>query len=156
MKKTDKNKVKEFIRVDHAGERGAIKIYEGQLLALNTFINDDDLKKCSLYGTDKIVRVPFNNKLSAECLPLILEVVSAKMFIAEQYGLAEECVKYWEETTGNCCCRGVIIWKMLREKGYNAKLKIGSLGFIQSNNKDISILSILYFSASIKFKSLSN
>ena len=45
MKKTDKNKVKEFIRVDHAGERGAIKIYEGQLLALNTFINDDNLKK---------------------------------------------------------------------------------------------------------------
>ena len=45
MKKTDKKKVKEFIRVDHAGERGAIKIYEGQLLALNTFVNDDDLKK---------------------------------------------------------------------------------------------------------------
>ena len=45
MKKTDKKKVKEFIRVDHAGERGAIKIYEGQLLALSTFIKDDDLKK---------------------------------------------------------------------------------------------------------------
>ena len=45
MQKTDKNKVKEFIRVDHAGERGAIKIYEGQLLALNTFIKDDNLKK---------------------------------------------------------------------------------------------------------------
>ena len=45
MKKTNKNRVKEFIRVDHAGERGAIKIYEGQLLALNTFIKDDDLKK---------------------------------------------------------------------------------------------------------------
>ena len=45
MKKTDKNRVKEFIRVDHAGERGAIKIYEGQLLALNTLIKDDDLKK---------------------------------------------------------------------------------------------------------------
>ena len=45
MKKTNINKVKEFIRVDHAGERGAIKIYEGQLLALNTFIKDDDLKK---------------------------------------------------------------------------------------------------------------
>ena len=44
MKKTDKNRVKEFIRVDHAGERGAIKIYEGQLLALNTFVKDDDLK----------------------------------------------------------------------------------------------------------------
>ena len=45
MKKTNKNKVEEFIRVDHAGERGAIKIYEGQLLALNTFMKDDDLKK---------------------------------------------------------------------------------------------------------------
>ena len=45
MKKTNKNKIEEFIRVDHAGERGAIKIYEGQLLALNTFIQDEDLKK---------------------------------------------------------------------------------------------------------------
>ena len=45
MKKTDKVKVEEFIRVDHAGERGAIKIYEGQLLALNTLIKNDELKK---------------------------------------------------------------------------------------------------------------
>ena len=45
MKKINKKKVEEFIRVDHAGERGAIKIYEGQLLALNTFLKDDDLKK---------------------------------------------------------------------------------------------------------------
>ena len=45
MKKTNKKKIEEFIRVDHAGERGAIKIYEGQLLALNTFIKDDELKK---------------------------------------------------------------------------------------------------------------
>tara|TARA_Y100001970_G_scaffold286020_1_gene407157 strand:+ start:30 stop:563 length:534 start_codon:yes stop_codon:yes gene_type:complete len=45
MKKTNKNKVEEFIRVDHAGERGAIKIYEGQLLALNTIIKNDKLKK---------------------------------------------------------------------------------------------------------------
>ena len=45
MKKTKKNKIEEFIRVDHAGERGAIKIYEGQLLALNTIIKDEKLKK---------------------------------------------------------------------------------------------------------------
>ena len=45
MKKSNKNKIEEFIRVDHAGERGAIKIYEGQLLALNTFIKDENLKK---------------------------------------------------------------------------------------------------------------
>ena len=43
--KSSKNKVEEFIRVDHAGERGAVKIYEGQLLALNTFVKDEDLKK---------------------------------------------------------------------------------------------------------------
>ena len=45
MKKTNKNKVEEFIRVDHAGERGAIKIYEGQLLALKTIVKNDELKK---------------------------------------------------------------------------------------------------------------
>ena len=45
MKKTNKNTVEEFIRVDHAGERGAIKIYEGQLLALNTFVKNENLKK---------------------------------------------------------------------------------------------------------------
>ena len=40
-----KNRIEEFIRVDHAGERGAVKIYEGQLLALNTFVKDENLKK---------------------------------------------------------------------------------------------------------------
>ena len=44
MKKSNR-RVEEFIRVDHAGERGAVKIYEGQLLALNTFVNDENLKK---------------------------------------------------------------------------------------------------------------
>jgi ubiquinone biosynthesis monooxygenase Coq7 len=45
MKKSNKKKIEEFIRVDHAGERGAIKIYEGQLLALNTVFKDEKLKK---------------------------------------------------------------------------------------------------------------
>ena len=44
MKKTS-SKVEEFIRVDHAGERGAVKIYEGQLLALSTLVKNEDLKK---------------------------------------------------------------------------------------------------------------
>ena len=43
--KNSKNRIEEFIRVDHAGERGAVKIYEGQLLALNTIVKDEDLKK---------------------------------------------------------------------------------------------------------------
>ena len=45
MKITNKKKVEEFIRVDHAGERGAIKIYEGQLLALKTFKQNASLKR---------------------------------------------------------------------------------------------------------------
>ena len=45
MKKTDKKLLEEIIRVDHAGERGAIKIYEGQLLALKTFKQDESLKR---------------------------------------------------------------------------------------------------------------
>ena len=45
MNKTDKKTLEEIIRVDHAGERGAIKIYEGQLLALKTFKKDDELKR---------------------------------------------------------------------------------------------------------------
>jgi 3-demethoxyubiquinol 3-hydroxylase len=44
MQKTN-IKVEEFLRVDHAGERGAVKIYEGQLLALNTLVKDEKLKK---------------------------------------------------------------------------------------------------------------
>ena len=45
MNKTNKKFLEELIRVDHAGERGAIKIYEGQLLALKTFKQDENLKK---------------------------------------------------------------------------------------------------------------
>ena len=45
MEKTDKKTLEEIIRVDHAGERGAIKIYEGQLLALKTFKQNASLKR---------------------------------------------------------------------------------------------------------------
>ena len=44
MEKTNQKTLEEIIRVDHAGERGAIKIYEGQLLALKTIKQDNDLK----------------------------------------------------------------------------------------------------------------
>ena len=45
MEKTNKKILEKIIRVDHAGERGAIKIYEGQLLALQTIKQDNFLKK---------------------------------------------------------------------------------------------------------------
>ena len=44
MENTDKKILEEIIRVDHAGERGAIKIYEGQLLALKTIKQNERLK----------------------------------------------------------------------------------------------------------------
>ena len=44
MEKTNQKILEEIIRVDHAGERGAIKIYEGQLLALKTIKQDKTLK----------------------------------------------------------------------------------------------------------------
>jgi 3-demethoxyubiquinol 3-hydroxylase len=44
MEKTNQKTLEEIIRVDHAGERGAIKIYEGQLLALKTIKQDSDLQ----------------------------------------------------------------------------------------------------------------
>ena len=44
MKETSRKTLEEIIRVDHAGERGAIKIYEGQLLALKTLKKDEVLK----------------------------------------------------------------------------------------------------------------
>lgn len=99
--------------------------------------DDEDLKKCSLYGTDKIIRVPFPNKLSAECLPLVMEVSSAKMGVAMEVNMIDTAFEYWCENTGNCCCRAVMVYTALKKKGYKPKLKIGSLGFIQSNNKDV-------------------
>ena len=44
MEKTNRKTLEEIIKVDHAGERGAIKIYEGQLLALKTIKQDEKLK----------------------------------------------------------------------------------------------------------------
>ena len=48
MDKTNKKTLEEIIRVDHAGERGAIKIYEGHLLPLKTFKQNEYRKKKKL------------------------------------------------------------------------------------------------------------
>ena len=44
MEKTNQKTLEKIIRVDHAGERGAVKIYEGQLLALKTIKQNEVLK----------------------------------------------------------------------------------------------------------------
>ena len=41
-----KNKIiEEMIRVDHAGERGAVNIYDGQLMALQLLKSDPEMEK---------------------------------------------------------------------------------------------------------------
>ena len=59
MEKTNQKTLEEIIRVDHAGERGAIKIYEGQLLALKTIKQDESLK-------DKIEEMKAHEKAHLE------------------------------------------------------------------------------------------
>ena len=59
MEKTNRKTLEEIIRVDHAGERGAIKIYEGQLLALQTVREDSALK-------DKIEKMKDHEKKHLE------------------------------------------------------------------------------------------
>ena len=82
MKKTNKLKVEEFIRVDHAGERGAIKIYEGQLLALNTLIKNDELKKMPTSCKDVTFKI-FGLSLATFniFISLILSVITIKNFL---------------------------------------------------------------------------
>ena len=65
MKKTNQKTLEEIIRVDHAGERGAMKIYEGQLLALKT-IKQDLLTVYDLqgYGCAIICGVGASNLMS--------------------------------------------------------------------------------------------
>ena len=99
--------------------------------------DDNELKKASLYGTSDIIRVPFPNKLAAECLPLVMEVTSAKMEAATEMGVAGECFDIWMNNYGNCCSRSVMVYKTLKKEGYKPKLKIGSLGFVQANKKDV-------------------
>ena len=99
--------------------------------------DDKQLKKMSAYGTNNIVRVPFPNKLAAKCLPLVMEVAGAKMKMAQEYNVVEESFHLWMNQPGNCCCRAMLLYKRMKEMGLKPKIKIGSLGFIQKNKKDI-------------------
>ena len=84
MKKTNK-RVQEFIRVDHAGERGAVKIYEGQLLALNTLVKDEilnSLQEIRISCKDVAFRI-FDLSLTTYnmMLSLIMFLISMKIYI---------------------------------------------------------------------------
>jgi len=70
MEKTDKKILEEIIRVDHAGERGAIKIYEGQLLALKTIKQDERLKDIIEEMKDHEKEIQKRNMKPTYLLPL--------------------------------------------------------------------------------------
>ena len=74
MKKTNKLKLEEFIRVDHAGERGAVKIYEGQLLALNTLVKDVDSIQSAAITSNAILPVNSFEELRVQFNNLVVDV----------------------------------------------------------------------------------
>ena len=90
---------------------------------------DEDLAKMSAYGTTKIVRKEFPMKLQLEVLKVAMKIYKEKKedplwVLFAKIGMIDD-----EEKVGNCVMKA-IDYKKLNKK---AKIKIGSLGFIQKN-----------------------
>lgn len=79
---------------------------------------DKDLAKNSAYGTYKIVRKEFPIELQVEVLKVAMEIYKKR----EEYEPDNELV-------GNCIMKAIDYKKLNK----HAKIKIGSLGFIQKN-----------------------
>ena len=78
MDKTNKKTLEEIIRVDHAGERGAIKIYEGQLLALKTLKKTPISCKDVTFSVFGLSLATFNAFLSIVISCILLKLVINK------------------------------------------------------------------------------
>ena len=104
--KNSKNKVEEFIRVDHAGERGAVKIYEGQLLALNTLVKDESLKKMWKEELDQMrlhmlnLRKKLAQSLASETKSDRFNFVERHRGMFSKLGLTESQVETLREENG--------------------------------------------------------
>jgi len=85
---------------------------------------DKELKSCSCYGTDLIVRKEFP-------IPLQIEVLKLSTKIYKKYTLNEIIAN--KDRPGNCVLKAFYY----KKENPDTKIKIGSLGFIQKNNKDI-------------------
>tara|TARA_Y100000114_G_C11761496_1_gene329997 strand:+ start:753 stop:1178 length:426 start_codon:yes stop_codon:yes gene_type:complete len=95
------------------------------------------LQSCSFYGTNRIVRKPFSQELQIECLPYVLECVGAKLQTATELNMEEDFINHCLTECGNCFTRSVLLHHQCKQKKIKSKIIIGSLGFIQDNNKDI-------------------
>ena len=112
MEKTNKKTLEEIIRVDHAGERGAIKIYEGQLLALKTFKQDEFLKK-------KIEDMKEHEKEHYEYFDN--EIKKRNIKPTKLYPL-NSCVDCINKTEFDKAVNGSLIYEYVREfESYNPK-----------------------------------
>jgi len=92
---------------------------------------DKDLVKMSAYGTNKIVRKEFPIELQVEVLKVAMNIYKERKQIAnwaKQMGF--ECGSGLSGENAGDCVMKAIDYKKLNKQ---AKIKIGSLGFIQKS-----------------------
>ena len=91
---------------------------------------DEDLAKMSAYGTSKIVRKEFPQELQIEVLKVAMKIFNKRNEDIEWAKMMNiNIIMPSDEIVGNCVHKA-INYKKLNKK---AKIKIGSLGFIQKN-----------------------
>jgi hypothetical protein len=92
---------------------------------------DKDLAKNSAYGTYKIVRKEFSIELQVEVLKFAMEIYKKRKEMVDAMKTNKNLVIYGldNELVGNCITKAIDYKKLNK----HAKIKIGSLGFIQKN-----------------------
>jgi len=92
---------------------------------------DKDLARMSDYGTSKIVRKEFPQTLQIEVLKVAIKIYKERMKIADwAIKMGWECgTGLSGEKVGSCVIKAINYKKLNKQ----AKIKIGSLGFIQKN-----------------------
>ena len=89
--------------------------------------SDEKLAGVSMYGTLSVVRKEFEVEIKIKLLPHIKKIYESKNPWTPQ------CIS--DSMPGYCVLKSMNYWKKHKEDG--AKLKFGSLGFVQKNGKDI-------------------
>lgn len=92
---------------------------------------DEDLAKKSAYGTSKIVRKEFPQTLQVEVLKVAMKIYKERKQIADwAIMIGFECgTGLSGEEVGDCVIKAIDY----KKHNKHAKIKIGSLGFIQPN-----------------------
>ena len=93
----------------------------------------EELMKCSLFATDKVVRKPFPKMLQVQVLPHIIKIWKDKKEGLDLFSkdFQSEIFHYWNNSKGNCIMKSIEYW--INHKHDGAKIVFGSLGFVQTN-----------------------